>query len=106
MPWGDRTGPMGMGPRTGRAAGFCSGFNTPGFMNPGFGFGRGRGFGRGFAWRVPTNYPAPVQPYQPTKTEEIADLKAEREAIENERKAIVEDLKAIDARLKELEKKK
>ncbi len=54
MPAGDRTGPMGLGPMTGRAAGYCAGFDAPGFMNPvpgrgmGFGFGRGRG-GRG--WR-------------------------------------------------------
>jgi hypothetical protein len=34
MPRGDRTGPAGMGPMTGRAAGYCTGNNTPGFMNP------------------------------------------------------------------------
>ena len=48
MPGGDRTGPMGLGPATGRRAGFCAGFSTPGFMNPVFGggggfWGRGRG---------------------------------------------------------------
>jgi len=50
MPGGDRTGPMGMGPMTGRAAGYCAGFPAPGYMNPipGRGFwGRGRGGGRG-----------------------------------------------------------
>ena len=50
MPGGDRTGPMGMGPMTGRAAGYCAGYAVPGFMNAlggrGFGGGRGRG-GRG-----------------------------------------------------------
>jgi hypothetical protein len=48
MPGGDRTGPMGLGPMTGRGAGYCAGFSVPGFMNPipGRGF-RGRGFGRG-----------------------------------------------------------
>jgi hypothetical protein len=48
MPRGDRSGPMGMGPMTGRRAGFCAGFPTPGYMNPGVGFGRGRGFRRMF----------------------------------------------------------
>jgi hypothetical protein len=57
MPGGDGTGPAGMGPMTGRAAGFCAGYPVPGFMNPipggfggrGFGWGRGRGgWGRGF----------------------------------------------------------
>lgn len=50
MPAGDRTGPWGMGPRTGRGFGYCSGFQAPGFMypGPGLGYGRGFGFGRGF----------------------------------------------------------
>lgn len=50
MPRGDRTGPLGMGPKTGRAAGFCAGSDRPGFMNPaggGMGFGRGAGGGGG-----------------------------------------------------------
>lgn len=33
MPGGDRTGPMGMGPMTGRAAGRCAGYGAPGSMN-------------------------------------------------------------------------
>jgi len=62
MPGGDRTGPMGQGPMTGRAAGYCTGSPAPGYMNPapgggfeswGRGFrgrgGGGRGGGRG--WR-------------------------------------------------------
>ncbi|MCF7709262.1 MAG: DUF5320 domain-containing protein, partial [Verrucomicrobia bacterium] len=32
MPGGDRTGPMGAGPRSGRAAGYCAGFGAPGYM--------------------------------------------------------------------------
>jgi len=50
MPGGDRTGPLGMGPMTGRAAGYCAGYPAPGFANlpggRGFGGGGGRG-GRG-----------------------------------------------------------
>jgi len=42
MPGGDRTGPAGMGPMTGRAAGYCAGYNVPGYMNP-----AGRFAGRG-----------------------------------------------------------
>lgn len=37
MPFGDRTGPAGLGPMTGRAAGFCAGFPVPGYMNPAVG---------------------------------------------------------------------
>jgi len=67
MPRGNGTGPMGLGPMTGRAAGYCAGYGVPGYRNPyggralqrgfyprwganpfqGFGMGRGRGFGRG-----------------------------------------------------------
>lgn len=47
MPRGDQTGPMGQGPRTGRAAGYCGGTESPGYANPGPGFGFGRGRGRG-----------------------------------------------------------
>jgi len=51
MPFGDGTGPLGMGPMTGRAAGYCAGYSVPGYMNPTV-FGRGRGFwGRGRGWR-------------------------------------------------------
>ena len=52
MPGGDGTGPGGMGPMTGRAAGYCAGYPVPGYMNPigGRGYwGWGRGGGRG--WR-------------------------------------------------------
>lgn len=59
MPRGDGTGPAGVGPMTGRAAGFCAGYPAPGFMNPisgrGYwGWGRGRGYwgrGGGRGWR-------------------------------------------------------
>jgi len=34
MPRGDGTGPAGLGPMTGRAAGYCAGYGVPGFMNP------------------------------------------------------------------------
>lgn len=56
MPRGDRTGPEGFGPMTGRGMGFCAGNATAGFYAGGRGrcFGRGRGFGfgrgLGFGW--------------------------------------------------------
>jgi hypothetical protein len=51
MPRGDRSGPMGMGPRSGRAAGYCAGYPVAGYANPlpgrgAYGGGGGRG-GRG-----------------------------------------------------------
>ena len=48
MPFGDGTGPRGLGPVTGRGAGFCAGYAAPGYANvwPRWAFGGG---GRG--WR-------------------------------------------------------
>ena len=55
MPSGDRTGPRGKGPLTGRKRGYCAGYDQPGYMNPdggyGWGGGRGRGWGRGHRHR-------------------------------------------------------
>jgi hypothetical protein len=45
MPRGDRTGPQGMGPLTGRGRGICGGGDRQGFGR-GFRRGPGRGFGR------------------------------------------------------------
>ncbi len=105
MPSGDGTGPGGMGPMTGRAAGFCAGYPAPGYMNPvggrgyggwGRGGGRGRGFGRGFGWaRAGYGYPAwggaanPYAyggaPFAPTMTaeNELASLKQQAEYFED-----------------------
>jgi len=92
MPLGDRTGPLGLGPMTGRAAGFCAGYPVPGYLNPipgrgwfgvgrggfprggergrtfggGFGFGRGRGRGRGrwgFVYGLDWGVPYGTYPY-------------------------------------------
>ncbi len=71
MPRGDKNGPNGMGPMTGRGAGFCSGANSPGYMNIGVaggyglgrgfhGAGRGAGYGRGFGMGFQSAYAAPV----------------------------------------------
>ena len=71
MQFGDGTGPMGLGPMTGRGAGFCAGFGAPGFTNPVPGYaypyaygrvapvwpGFGRGFGRGWRRWGPYRYP-------------------------------------------------
>jgi hypothetical protein len=85
MPGFDRTGPMGYGPMTGRGLGAC-----------GRGLARGAGWGRGRIWAPSPGY-APA--YAPTKEQELADLKAEKELAERE-------LQDIKARLAELEKSK
>ncbi len=46
MPRGDRSGPDGAGPMTGRRMGYCAGFDAPGYVRPGGGYGgRGGGYG-------------------------------------------------------------
>jgi len=55
MPAGDGTGPLGFGPMTGRAAGYCAGFPVPGYMNP----PTRRGLG---AWPVRWGYAAALHP--------------------------------------------
>jgi len=88
MPRGDGTGPMGMGPRTGRGAGYCAGYNIPGF---GLGMARRRGWGGGFGWR---NYQAWTPP---TKEERLQALKNQSEWLKSQ-------LDAINKRIEELEK--
>lgn len=92
MPRGDGTGPMGTGAMTGRAAGYCAGYASPGYMNPaggrgfvgggwgrGGGRGRGRGFGAGRFGAVPVGagYPAygPIAPAPPAREQELETLK-------------------------------
>ena len=111
MPWGDRTGPNGAGPMTGRGAGYCAGYAAPGYANPvsglGYrGFGRGggggRGYGRGFGrgWGRGASYygDAPVAPYAPAVSaqQELEMLKSEAKALENEIKAINDRIKTLE----------
>jgi hypothetical protein len=57
MSRGDGTGPAGMGPMTGRAAGYCAGYNMPGFMNPYGGWG-----GAGAPFADPSQWIAGAEP--------------------------------------------
>lgn len=97
MPRGDRTGPEGMGPMTGRGMGYCSGYPAPGY-------GRGRGFYRmGMAfrrgwgnWRRPAWGPA----YGWEPDYEPVD---ERELLEQEAGYLKRQLDAVQDRLNKLE---
>jgi len=62
MPRGDGTGPAGMGPMTGRAAGYCAGYGMPGYVNP---VGGRRAFYPGVPYGGPTAYGAPGVGYAP-----------------------------------------
>jgi len=114
MPGGDRTGPMGMGPMTGRGAGYCAGYGAPGYANPGpgRGFGRGRGFwGRGFGgggrgwrhWFYATDVPGWMRfgGYPAVYREPSPEM--EKQALKNEADALQSELESIKKRLSEIE---
>lgn len=112
MPAGDGTGPVGLGPMTGRQAGYCAGYSLPGYMSPmpgrgrgmGHGWGRGRGGGRGRGWGysyypmgavgVPPVYGAAPHYAPLSAAQEAQALKAQAEHFEGAlgeiRKRIVE----------------
>lgn len=106
MPGGDGTGPMGMGPMTGRAAGYCAGYPVPGYMNPvpGRGWGRGFGWGRGWYGRPWAYGPAAPPAYgatpygwpQPSPEQEAQMLRQQADALGQQ-------LEAIRKRIEELE---
>jgi hypothetical protein len=105
MPRGDRTGPWGAGPMTGRGAGWCAGYDRPGFANPaprlGLGWGC-RGGGRG--WRnmyYATGLPGWARAGYgawpaPTADQELTSLKAQAGWLAGQ-------LDAINKRIEELE---
>ena len=114
MPGGDKTGPQGMGPMTGRAAGYCAGAGVPGYANPiggrGFrmGMGRGRGIGRGgfgfrhrfFATGVPGGFTAPFE--YPVPMGE-PDAEAEKLVLRQQAEALQSQMDYINKRLDALE---
>lgn len=101
MPRGDRTGPVGYGPITGRGAGLCRGFPVPGYLNP-----IGRGFRHMFYATGMPFWARGMYPASPAMTYPAAlyDPKYEAEFLAQEAKILKEQLKEIEARLEELEK--
>ena len=101
MPNKDGTGPMGMGPRTGRGAGVCAGNEIQGYVEPdtprwyGWGHGRSRrrrfrgGGAPGWEWH---GYD------RPSREQEVDVLKPQARDLQ-------EVLQQINDRLDELEKK-
>ena len=119
MPRGDKTGPQGLGSKTGRAAGYCVGYPVPGYINPtrwyGRGFGRGftrrggRGFGGG---RFVYPHPVVVQPaYRPeiqsmlqpqTPEQELVALENYQKDLEAEKTDLEQEMGGVTARIEEL----
>ncbi|MEN8153450.1 MAG: DUF5320 domain-containing protein [Acidobacteriota bacterium] len=105
MPYGDRRGPDGYGPRSGRGLGYCNDFDSPGYTkgSSGRGFGRRNGnnfggggrrmSGRGFsgAWGQPYEYNQPAD---------------EKSFLDTEIKVMEKNLESMKKRLEEIDKKK
>ncbi|MCD6307770.1 MAG: DUF5320 domain-containing protein [Candidatus Latescibacteria bacterium] len=118
MPGGDRTGPSGFGPMTGRAAGFCAGYPSPGYsssqggMGMGRGRGGGRGFGRGFRRGGVGAYPSPaptyVNPapfYQEPYLPQVGTASGELGALRSQAEILSRTLEDIGKRIESLERK-
>jgi hypothetical protein len=113
MPRGDGTGPNGLGPMTGRGAGYCGGYSVPGFMNPAYGCGFGRGGGRGLrrgfratgipGWVRFSGFGAAVPP-MPAYTAGGLDPAAEARMLAGQIEMMEQSLKDAKERLNELRK--
>jgi hypothetical protein len=111
MPGGDRTGPAGLGPMTGRQAGFCAGYPIPGFMSPAWGRGGGgRGGGCG-GWRHHHGYFATGMPgwqrawgaYRPPAGFAPFTKEQELEVLRNQAKSFEQALDDLRRRIREVE---
>ncbi len=81
MPGGNRTGPDGTGPMTGRAAGFCAGNDAPGSMNASK---SGRGTNRRRRTRGGRRRSqGSITPTSSTKQQQINDLKSQADLLED-----------------------
>lgn len=96
MPRGDGTGPAGMGPRTGKGLGPCSGYTTPGYTNPGGGRGwRNRFYATGLPGWVRAGFnPAQGAPLAPEQ---------EATALKSQAQGLRATLAQIEKRLQEIE---
>jgi hypothetical protein len=106
MPGGDGTGPIGQGPMTGRAFGFCAEYPNSGYSRPVYGLGYGRGWGRG----IGRGYWGRGRRFWYREIGEIPLIKSsteeEKVCLENLVKNLEDELKAVTERLKNLSKEK
>jgi hypothetical protein len=113
MPRGDKTGPTGEGPQTGRRMGFCAGYDHPGYDNLTRGsgrglrgsFGHGGGFGRGFrgGFGNAGGFGRRFRHGYGDYYENIPDV-SEKTMIENEIRILKDQLMSLEERLTRLGK--
>ena len=99
MPRGDGTGPMGMGPMTGRGAGYCAGYAVPGFVNGVMGRRRGRRrmyYATGQPGWMRYNDSQAYEAPDYTEADEIQALRIQADALEKRLGEIGEILKGFE----------
>jgi len=109
MPRGDRTGPVGMGPMTGRGLGYCAGSRVPdlAFYKGRYCLGgrgwRNRRFFRGFYDPVLASPEVfyPVQEPVYNKQAEIDSLKAQKEFLRQDLEEIEKQISYLEEQDKE-----
>lgn len=113
MPRGDRTGPAGLGPMTGRGGGYCVGSGMPDFNRAGGGgfwgrvwgseSGPGRG-GRGFCrWFFGAGLPAWRCFAGRGASFEVPDPATEKRSLEDQAETLQFELDRIKKRIQEME---
>lgn len=113
MPRGNSTGPMGMGPMTGMTAGFCAGYNMPGYRNNapgrgcGMGFGYGGSFGAGGRGRRNRFYATdvPGRARAGGWAAPLADPETEKQTLKSQAEHLQSEMDEIKKRLDELNAK-
>ena len=121
-----------MGPMTGRGAGYCAGYDVPGYANPAFGRGMGMGWGRGrgrgwfgggggrgwrhmyyatgqpgwarYGWAPAWGAPPPAAGYGPYAAPPTPEQ--ETEFLKGQAEQLQQQLDAISQRIAELEEQK
>ena len=106
MPRGDGTGPMGMGPKTGRGAGFCAGYNIPGTGNPLSRAGCGMGGGRGHRNRFYATGLTRWQRGNEVSTPVFLSREDELEALKKKAEFFERNLKELHGKIEKLEASK
>jgi len=106
MPGGDRTGPMGGGPMTGRGAGYCRGLLQPGYASPGGGRGFGGGGGRGRGQRnrfFASGLPGWARGWGSGTDAATVSPEQEKQLLQQQVQQLQDSLEAIQNRIQELD---
>lgn len=95
MPGGDRTGPLGMGPVTGRGAGICASYRMRGCIEP-------SPFRRGLGLRQRYGLGYPGSPYASRPYSHAEPVLDEEEALKEQIHYLKRELDELERRLQEI----